>query len=422
MLDLLKFFLVSLSSTFEVSIMVGFGIILAYVGFVNKTMIRKLSEVTLWMLTPCLLAHNFATNVTLDLLRKAWPIVLFGIFYQGIGYLIVKVVFWKRIWGEDRISDCGRRVLNCSVIFNNANSLPFLFVVALCKTGAIFQDRQTAASLAIAYVSVYLLPTRFTFWSYTLFAFKSDHKAAQPIHSPNEVTILISKVVDMERSKTVRDRLKEFPWKKMLLSIVSPPVVGMMLGLLIGIVPALKQNVIIDPPEFLTIFDHITTTYGGAMFPVSMIILGTNLYDTYHSSQQTNLQNLQEQSGIHHRITNWLRRNIFLFNHPIAVIISCFLRLVVMPLIAIGLVIAAMKIQLLPSNDPVILLVLMVEGATPCAMNLAVAVNLSDDPTLANAMCEIMLFQYLLSPLTMALLSTWHLSLACNITSMCLIQ
>jgi predicted permease len=472
--DILTFFLVSLSSTLEVSVMVGIGIVLSYVGFVNKTMIKNLSEVTLWVLTPCLLAHKFSTNVTLDLLRTAWPIILFGILYQGIGYLLSRAIFWKRIWGPDRISDRGRSVLNCSVMFNNANSLPFLFVVALCRTGDIFHDEQAASNLAIAYVSVFLLPTRFTFWSYTLYAFKSDTKAkpveqaapAQPVTQEKLDTSPIEdvsndhiegrssehhklnvhdEVIEMEEDnksfasdslineqkeeeeeiqqpKTFRDRLKEFPWKKMATSIVSPPIVGMMFGLLVGIIPALKNILVTDPPALLSIIDHVASTFGGAMFPVSMMILGTNLYDTFHSSRQQSTQHIQDRPGIHRRITDWMRRNIIKFNHPMAVLFSCLLRLVIMPLIAVGLTVGAMKIGLLPSNDPVILLVLMIEGATPCAMNLAIAVNLNDDPTLANSMCEIMLFQYLLSPITMALLSTWYLHMACNLTGMCLIQ
>jgi predicted permease len=458
--DLLTFFLVSISSTLEVSVMVGIGVALSYVGFVNKTMIKHLSEVVLWVLTPCLLAHKFSTNVTGEIIQKAWPVLLFGILYQAIGYGISNLVFMKRIWGESRISDKDRSVLNSSVMFNNANSLPFLFVVALCRTGDVFHDEQAAANLAVAYVSVFLLPTRFTFWSYTLFAFKSDTKTKLAEETQTEKELENPKIIieapgsiigassdkegehfdsiDIEDDtsnnlmqdqmeehvevQTWKDKVKAFPWKKLMTAIVSPPIVGMMCGLFVGLIPQLKVFFVTDPPAVVSIFDHVASTFGGAMFPVSMMILGCNLYDTFVLARQTSPQNVQQRQGVIKRLSDWARRNIIKFNHPGAVLLSCLLRLVVMPLIGVGLTVAAYKIGMFQPNDPVILLVLLVEASTPAAMNLAIAVNLCDDPKVANAMTEILLFQYLISPITMALFATWYLSLACNLTGACLIQ
>ncbi|KAL0481982.1 hypothetical protein AKO1_013182 [Acrasis kona] len=364
--------------------------------------------------------------------------IIFGISYQLIGFCLSRFTFIRSVWGKHNISKVDQHILNCSVMFNNANSLPFIFVLALVNTGEVFDEmNENPEELAIAYVSVFLLPTRFLFWSYSLYVFKyrKDDEEEEPVQKePVKKEMETRELLD-ETSLDELDRDEEpvrlvlkkknekpkepFPLKGLLQSIFSPPIIGMLVGLMIGLITPIKQFLIVDPPVIISIFSRVLETFGGAMFPVSMMILGGNLYNTLQQSILQQKQSDKTQQGTYAQAMYWIRANLIKFNHPFAVLMSCFLKLVMMPMIAVTLVLLAIKVKLIGHTDPILLIVLMIEGATPCPMNLAIAANLANKPKLINTVCEIMLFQYILSPITMSICATGFLSLACRITGNC---
>lgn len=415
----LLFFLVSFSSTLEVSVLVLLGMLLARYDFLPQKMTKNLSDVMLWVFMPCLLYQKVSTAVTWELLRTAWPILFFGLAYQIIGYLLARFMFVQWLWGKHRISDMQQEVLNCSVMFSNSNSLPFLFILAILNNSKIFAEEQSAVSISIAYMAVFLLPTRFTFWSYTLYVFKYK-KYESTIIEMNEGTDIdpppeLRK--DQSKVEAVIVALRSFPYSGLLKAILSPPVVGMLIGLLVGLVKPLRYWIVTNPPVILSIIDHITN-YLGSMFPISMIILGTNLYTTL-TSKPPFMKTMYYEEGLSNRVMSFIRLYLIKHNNPFALLISCFLKLVMMPIIAIGLVMIAVKINLISSVDPLLLLVLMLEGATPCPINLSVTANLCKEPALASSMSEVLLYQYLLSPLTMALFAVLFLQLSCSMSGSC---
>ena len=99
--------------------------------------------------------------------------------------------------------------------------------------------------------------------------------------------------------------------------------------------------------------------------------------------------------------------------HPLAVALSVLVKLVIFPLIGIGIVALSMKLGIIPSNDPVLIMVVLIQFSMPMSMSMAGLSSLNNDYG-QEQVCELLLWHYLLCPITLSLFSTWFLSLSCQ--------
>jgi len=216
----------------------------------------------------------------------------------------------------------------------------------------------------------------------------------------------------------------------------TPPCMGMIIGALIAVIPPAKYYLVESPPPILGSFIHIVEIMGDATFAASMLVLGANLYQTVNSEQkpkqntkqitttENDEQNHQEEaprSSLIRRITSKIHsmaKRVVRHSDPIGLVLNLILKLMVMPAIGICITIAVLKLNWMPSNDPILLLVLFVQSSTPSALNLSMFATLSNGYGIAPT-TELLLFHYLLAPVTLTLYATVFLYLSCYLTGEC---
>lgn len=229
--------------------------------------------------------------------------------------------------------------------------------------------------------------------------------------------------------------LKHWPkFKEFLINVLSPPLVSICLAILVALIPPVKEFLIVHPPIFISSLKHICETFSQAVSPAALIVLGGNLALTLLKENEENeenemdstrtLTNLPTTTTTNERcrlLTTKLRNscsNIGQFFrvkriHPLAIALSVFVKLIIFPLIGVGLVAACVKLQILPTNDPILILVVLIQFGMPMSMSLAGLSSLNKDYG-QEEVCELLLWHYLLCPFTLSLFSTWFLSLSCQ--------
>lgn len=138
-------------------------------------------------------------------------------------------------------------------------------------------------------------------------------------------------------------RMSNYSAYNTLKKTASPPNVGAILGAVAGLIPPFKRTLLTDGAP-LFFFSDALATLGDAAIPVTMITLGATL------SEGPGAGNL-----------------------PTRVVVGMVLgRLVLVPLIGVGVVYAAYLAGIVPVVDRMFLFVMMSIHAMPSAMNLQV--------------------------------------------------
>ncbi|KAG2372848.1 hypothetical protein C9374_013128 [Naegleria lovaniensis] len=219
--------------------------------------------------------------------------------------------------------------------------------------------------------------------------------------------------------------------KEFLVNVLSPPLVSIFLAIILALIPPAKEFLIVNPPIFVSSLKHICETFAQAVSPAALIVLGGNLALTLLKEEEETEGNDDrrrltlsstttthtERVTVMSKLRNLLGKLRELFRvkriHPLAIAISVVVKLVVFPLIGIGIVAASVKLQILPSNDPILILVVLIQFSMPMSMSLAGLSSLNKDYG-QEEVCELLLWHYLLCPFTLSLFSTWFLSLSCQ--------
>jgi len=462
--------LTSLSATLEVLIMVGVGMLLLYKKVIQESHVRVLSVLVFQLFTPCMLSYKFASSVDLNMLKTSYLAIVFAFLYILAANILARILFTERFWGT-RLAGVRKIVVLVAVTFNNAGSLPYVFVSALVSTGNLFTQKQLASDQAIAFISLYLLPVQILFWSVGMATMRkkkgdNDHSEDEDaddiessLNNTNNNEALeetagdstlglrddISQKQQLEGEQLVEVELEETIGKEEALSdhmstdhlnqqsrmnrlkaylkrrwntfyqdlpplkqVVTPPIYGSIAGIVVSLVPHAKEYLIESPPVIVASISHICEIFGGAVFPLSMILLGANLATTMQSTKED--ESNDESTEPKSRIARLLKK-VIKHNDPWVVLTAVVARLIVMPLIGIGLTLLFVYLGFLPKN-PVLMLVLMIEASTPTAINTSILCTLNGNNGIYH-MCELLLFMYLSSPITLSILSTAYLYLSC---------
>jgi predicted permease len=454
--------LTSLSATLEVLLMVVVGMILYYRKVLQDSHVKVLGALVFQIFTPCMLCFKFATSVDLPMLKTAYLAVALALFNVLCANVLARLIFFKCIWRK-RLAGIRSVVVNVAITFNNAGTLPFVFVSALCKTGNIFLNSQDAENRAIAYISLYLLPVQILFWSFGMIAMKN--KPSKENEENQNVTLVTEPMIEKPADLTEDMHLEEEELRKSLSNenlagtnheessavdiqlesvevteqshtmsqsafqrlkgmwqsvrknmppishIITPPTYGCFVGIIVALVPHVKEFLVTNPPAIVSTLPHVARLFGDTVFPLSMILLGANLANTMMAASPINNDQSNEEKERNGKKLFFIRRFIK-HNDPLVVFTAVVTRLVIMPLIGMGVCLGLIYLKLLPS-DPVLILVLMVESSTPTAINTSILCVLNDNNGLYE-MCEVLLFMYLSAPITLSIMSTIYLYLACH--------
>ncbi|KAI4330422.1 hypothetical protein MLD38_028712 [Melastoma candidum] len=372
---------------------------------------NSLNKVVFVVFTPSIVFASIVKAVTFQDIISWWfmPVNIGIIFLIGgfLGWLLVKLTR-----PEPYLE--GLIVASCSAA--NLGNLPIIIIPAICANeGSPFGDRATCRAAGIAYASFSMALGGFYIWTHTYQLIRTSSLRYKQLCAAGEAS---SKASDTECGGTASDLLKEkereessihkplmtnstedtesrtqdeermsiwakvtSPLQQVLKELMSPPSLSAGVGFVFGTIPFLK-GLLIGEGAPLRVLQDTIALLGDGTIPCMTLILGGNLTQGLRSSK--------------------IRRTV--------VIGVILVRYIILPLIGIGVVMAAGKLGLL-AHDPLFHYVLMVQFTLPPAMNIGTMTQLFD---VGQEECSVLfLWSYMVAAIALTLWSTvfmWILS------------
>ncbi|KAL9654439.1 hypothetical protein ABK040_010462 [Willaertia magna] len=422
-------FLTSFSATLEMVIECAIGFLLFYFKILNSDGVQLLSKLVFYVFTPALFLFAMAKAANLELLKTVWILIPMGIIITVIGNFLSQFAFFKGFW-KNRMSKIQRNALIASTTFWNGQNFPLVFLAAIAQTagnGALWNIPIVKAhDLFIAYINISTLLPTVIFWSYGLELFSPpddnidndkqlknsdslennkiellDNESQESLKELEEgEQQLPHEIQQPKKSLIVKIRENKFYKKFIFLLkktlIYNPPIISMILGIIIGFITPLKNFLIEHPPIVVSSISHILTLFSTALFPTSMIILGANVAMTVFSEKKDgtkgeeeikNQQEEEKQSFLHKvkskltlkNVIDFFRNKAVRFNHPIGLAIAVTIKLIIMPVMAVGIIYLCKILGVMEKDDPMIILVMLIHFAAPMAMATTTLASLNND-------------------------------------------
>jgi predicted permease len=313
------------------------GALIVRFKLVAKDSLNILSKLVLYVMLPCLLFTKVSASINFERLISMWILPVSCVIYIFLGLFIGRIV--AKICRPKPEMVPG---ITTAVAFSNASYLPIPLLVAVVYIFPLFSNSlggsQQAAAEIVTLISVFLI-----------------------CFSPLMWTIGFSLISG--------DGIKDITIKKLL----PPPVIGILIGLLVGLIPPLKSQLCAPDGLFHAVFRAASIMAEGTI-PCALLILGGKL-----------------SHGPPKGAVN--RRTIF------AVILT---KLMIFPALAMGYVAVLLKFNLIPASM-LFILVLIIEAGSPPANNLVVMASLANRK-IEDGMAAILFWSYLVSIPTLTFL------------------
>ncbi|KAI0355678.1 hypothetical protein OH77DRAFT_1424621 [Trametes cingulata] len=289
------------------------GYIMARRGFMDHKTVRNVSKLCTSLFLPCLLIEEMGPQLTVSKLRDVWIIPLWGLvstlLAHGIGWVgkrVMKLPYWT-------IAACGRP---------NSNALPLLLLQSLEHTGVLDtlsqQGESTSETLDRAKSLILLnaiVQQTFTFQFTPSIMQRDDGRRKddpeeqdrlQPgpgrltsvVQDQERVGLLDDHEHDSEDSEETRtngygdaleniadqpnihwpERLRplEKPLKKAW-SYMSPPLIGAIIALILGIIPPLHKEFLNEDGTFYTSITQAIENLGELFVVLQTFMVGAEL-------------------------------------------------------------------------------------------------------------------------------------------------
>ncbi|KAI0661370.1 auxin efflux carrier [Cubamyces menziesii] len=311
---LVQTFIGALQGTISVLITLLAGYIMARRGYLDHKTVQNISKLCTTLFLPCLIVEEMGPQLTASKLRDVWVIPLWGLFStvlaHGIGWVgkrFMKLPYWT-------IAACGRP---------NSNALPLLLLQSLEHTGVLdtlSQSGESTSETLDRAKSLILLNAivqqTFTFqFTPSIMARDDSNPKDQDPESQNRLRPgpgrLIPIVQDQERVGLLDDtdhdsddserttaegyrhalddiadqpnirwpeRLRplEKPLKKVWTGM-SPPLIGAILALIIGITPALHRLILSEDGALYTSITQAVVNLGELFVVLQTFTVGAEL-------------------------------------------------------------------------------------------------------------------------------------------------
>ena len=376
----------SVSATVKLLSSIGFGTLYTPAGpkifgnVLDAGAISTLSKLTFWVFQPCFLftgvAGTLASAVGATGAGEAAlsPQALFllpvaALLQISIGALLATIYTSNNMGlrqtllgiqsdDEETASD----VRMCAT-FANSGPLPLIFADAL------FQARKGILTDVAACISFYLLVWSPLFWTLgriILGTYNKTDDALQPKNVPS-----YSKL------------------RKRLALVLSPPVVGSLLGLLVGSRATLR-NLVFQPSGLLHPLFSATKSFGHAYLPAALLVLAGSLVGNTATANSTSIN--PTPSKIHKK----------------TLVTLMFSRFVLAPLVALGTMRFLSILNVLPTSNPrslaIVTYTILCEGCMPSAQNAVVMLQLDGKPNRAKKMAKLLTVMYTLATVPITIL------------------
>jgi predicted permease len=356
----------------------GLGIWASKAGILDQNAVAVLSKLIFSVFQPCLLFVNVASTVANIGSGGGSPAAIYLLPIAAavqilVGYIVGKVVSLVMNGGKAE-DESSKQLLACTT-FANSGPLPLVF------TDGLFRNHPDTTLLpkSVAYVSLYLLGWSPLFWIVGPAILQENAPSGQPVDKKAQRNLLLKR-------------------------IFSPPVIGSLLGMVVGFVPFLKRHIISSSGLFNPIFESMRTL-GTAYLPAVLLVLAGSLLQNTSTPPATTPASTTGTTGT--AVTpsspplpatsptpssddNMIMKLAAVY----------FARFLLMPVVAFSLYKLAVQwvpgSQALFAKDPLLLLVLLLEACMPSAQNTTVILQLQGAKSAAARLARTLMIIYVL--------------------------
>ncbi|OCL05116.1 hypothetical protein AOQ84DRAFT_433190 [Glonium stellatum] len=422
--SILAAFLGALQASVSVLLTISYGVIVAQFNLLSESSAKDISKTCVRIFLPALLIHNVGSQLHLDTVMRYLPILVWSIIYNTLSLALGATA--TRLFGLPSW-------VTPAIAFNNTTSLPLLLIQSLDATGilsSILIDSSDTTSDAVNRAKSYFLVNSIVGNSLTFalgpkllnaheedapdspdkaeqngnLATPGDEGDCDVEHGrddnnddgshPDESTSLLPNFVvrnghHAER-RTYNYGFRQFSrlptWCQKALNVLyqfcNAPVIGAVIGAIIGLAPPLHRAFFADTEEGGFFKAWLTTSVkniGDLFAALQVIVVGVKL------AQSLRLMKRGEDSGN----VPW-RPAVFVM----------FIRFVLWPLISIPFIWALATKTSWLSNDPILWFAMMLMPTGPPAMKLTALADVNgsgEEEKLSIA--KFLTLSYAISPL-----------------------
>mmetsp|Transcript_2640 Transcript_2640/g.6323 ORF Transcript_2640/g.6323 Transcript_2640/m.6323 type:complete len:409 (+) Transcript_2640:2-1228(+) len=243
----------------ELVVSSGVGVASIDRGLLNQQTIKALSKATFTILLPLFLGTSILKTITkYGLSKSSLAVPVLAAVQSFVLYNFTTLVLYPYFLSpEERATDDARGTAVCAS-FGNAGVVPLIFCDSLFRKGASQNDNM---ALSTGFVSMFLVGWSPFFWSFGRSILLGDSETKLPA-----------------KRKTTR--------KEELLSkaktLLPPPVMGVLIGMVIATIPILRRLFIDDgsstsTPALLGVVFDTAQNFGKAASPLSLLVLVSSL-------------------------------------------------------------------------------------------------------------------------------------------------
>ena len=352
--------------------------------------VAALSKLTYWLFQPCFLLCGVASTLA----KASSPsssaagaaaggvptnalllLPLASLIQISLGSIAAKIVTTKKfgirpaLLGIDTDDDAGANDIKMCTTFANSGPLPLILTDALFS-GTILSD-------VAACISFYLLVWSPLFWTLgkSVLGLNDDSGTTQKNNS------IIASFV------------------KQVKAFLSPPVIGSILGVIIGSNEILR-NLLLSPSGALAPLFGSLKTFGVAYLPSAILVLAGSLVKERNKSPSTTGSDSKKSSSL----------------SPKTIISILMCRFILSPIIALATVRLMTLAKIMPVDNArtlaIVTFTLLMEGCMPPAQNSVILLNLANEKERASKMAKMLTVIYSLSAIPVTLLLSGCLSIS----------
>eukprot|EP00903_Cladosiphon_okamuranus_P017870 g16445.t1 len=351
------------------------GVVAAKKGILTPVNVAALSKIVYGIFLPALLMVNVAKTIISQPVASLLPIPVFAAIQITIGLVISGAAM--RLLNINPNTEMGREAKVCAA-FQNSGILPLIFL------NAMFRGSPELLTRGVAYVSFYLMG-----WSPTFWTIGNDILTGHlddPAGGKKQIVgsgIPTAKISLSERAASIPGKLKSIASGTAARKILSPPIMACLAGLMIGLSPPLRWLLMREGAPLgpmWAAFSNLTAAYT----PSGVLVLAGSL-------------------------SNCPRGKWFTKDTGKTMLAVGMARWLLLPLVTSGLLFGGVKYGLVP-QDPMLLLVLLIESCMPSAQNSVIMLQVVGLQDAAGRCARMLCTLYLMSIVPVSILLTVFIS------------
>ena len=323
-------FLCSVKSVLTIILAALPGFLLVRYKVLTSDALRIIGRIVVFAALPSLLATKLAASINFKEISRLWIFPVSGVIMIFGAYIIAR---FANLFIREKSEIKG--VLYTASSLGNAAYLPIPLIIAICAVFPEFADDSGASARGIAFISSFLIAFSPLSW---IFGYN-----------------------------TISDKGHKFE----LRYFFPPPVIGIIIGITIGMIPWFKKSICLPTGFFYPAFEA-AKIIAAAAIPLAMIVLGGRFALPQHDVR--------------------VPKKI--------ITATALIKLLLLPVIVIFYVFFLRKSGII-SKDPMIALILIIEAAVPPANNLILMASMHKSNEYATA--KVLFICYLISTISLTL-------------------